>query len=103
LIEIRNQIVHPSPVPFGKLGWPESLQRLRERKVLGGNAPQSGTDVLDLLASHRMFEWAIRRCAEALDVIAGSDADRSWMFHRLAENLWRVVGMTKASKVPIND
>jgi len=91
LIEIRNQIVHPSPVPFGKPGWPESLQRLRERKVLNGNTPQSGTDVLDLLASHRIFEWAIQRCAEALDVIADSDAERSWMFHQLAENLWRVV------------
>jgi hypothetical protein len=78
-------------VPFGKPAWPESLQRLRERKVLDGNTPQSGTDVLDLLASHRMFEWAIQRCAEALDVIADSDPERSWMFHQLAANLWRVL------------
>jgi hypothetical protein len=91
LIEIRNQIVHPSPVPFGRPEWPESLQRLRDRKVLDGNTPQSGTYALALLASHRVFEWAVERCAEALDVVADSDAERSWMFHHSAENLWRVL------------
>jgi len=91
LIEIRNQIVHPSPVPFGKPEWPNSLQRLRDRKVLDGNTPQSGTDVLALLASHRVFEWAVAKCAEALDVVAASDPDRSWTFHQLAENLSRVL------------
>jgi len=91
LIEIRNQIVHPSPVPFGRPEWPESLQRLRDRKVLDGNTPQSGTYALALLASHGVFEWAVERCAEALDVVADSDAERSWMFHQSAENLWRVL------------
>ena len=91
LIEIRNQIVHPSPLPFGKAAWPESLQRLRDQTVLDGNAPQSGADVLALLASHRVFEWAIERCAEMLDAVADSDAERSWMFHQLADNLWRVL------------
>jgi len=99
LVEIRNQIVHPSPVPFGKPAWPQSLQRLRDWKVLDGKTPQSGMDVLDLLASHRMFEWAVERCAEALDVIADSDAERSWMFHQLAENLWRVLENPKPQEV----
>ena len=78
LIEIRNQIVHPSSVPFGKPEWPESLQRLRDRKVLDGNTPpQSGMHAVALLASHRVFEWAVVRCAEALDVVADSDPERS--------------------------
>ncbi len=92
LVEIRNQIVHPSSVPFGKSEWPESLQRLRDRKVLDGNTPpQSGMHALDLLASHPVFEWAVERCAEALDVVADSDPERSWMFHQSAKNLWRVL------------
>ncbi len=37
--------IHPS-VPFGKSEWPNSLQRLRDRKVLDGTTPQSGADVL---------------------------------------------------------
>ena len=89
LVEIRNQIVHPSSVPFGK---PESLQRLRDRKVLDGNTPpQSGMHALALLASHPVFEWAVERCAEALDVVADSDPERSWIFHQSAKNLWRVL------------
>ena len=91
LIEIRNQIVHPSSVPFGKPEWPESLQRLHDRKVLDGDAPQSGTHALAFLASHRVFEWAVERCAEALDVIADSDPGRAWLFHGQAWNLWRVL------------
>jgi hypothetical protein len=90
LIEVRNQIVHPSSVPFEKPEWPQSLQRLRDRGVLDGDAPQSGMHALALLASHRVFEWAVERCAEALDVIADSDPARAWLFHGQARNLWRV-------------
>ncbi len=92
LIEIRNQIVHPSSVPFAKPEWPESLRRLRDRKVLDGHMPpQSGMHALALLASHRVFDWAVERCAEALDVIAASDPQRSWLFYGQARNLWRVL------------
>lgn len=92
LVEIRNQIVHPSSVPFGKPEWPESLQRLRDCKVLDGNTPpRSGMHALALLASHPVFEWAVERCAEALDVVADSDPERSWMFHQSAKNLWRAL------------
>ena len=91
LVEVRNQIIHPAQVPFGKPEWPKSLQRLRDRGVLDGNMPQSGTDALDLLAKHRLLEWAAARCAEALDVVADSDPERAWMFHESAGNLWRVI------------
>jgi len=91
LVEVRNQIIHPVPVPFGKPEWPHSLQRLRDRKVLDGHVPQSGTDVLALLASHRLFEWAVERCADALDVVAACDPERAWMFRESARNLWRVL------------
>jgi hypothetical protein len=91
LIEIRNLIVHPAQVPFGKAEWPDSLQRLRERKVLDGNIPQSGTHALALLENHRLFAWAVERCAETLDVVADSDPERSLMFRGSAGNLWRVL------------
>jgi hypothetical protein len=91
LIEIRNQIVHPSPVPFGSYYWPASLERLRSQGVLDGRTPQSGADVLSILASHRLFEWAVEKCARTLDVISASDQDRAWMFHSLADNLWKVL------------
>jgi hypothetical protein len=95
LIEIRNQIVHPSSVPFEKPEWPESLQRLRDRRVLDGNTPQTGMHALALLASYRVFEWAVERCAEALDVVADSDAERAWLFHGQSRNLWRVMEKPK--------
>jgi hypothetical protein len=90
LVEVRNQIVHPSPVPFGIPEWPASLQRLRERKVLGGDIPQSGTDVLSLLANHNLFEWAVVTCAKTLEIVAASD-EREELFRGLVRNLWRVL------------
>jgi len=41
LIEFGNQIVHPSPLPFGRPSWPAPLQRLRDQKVIDGNTPQA--------------------------------------------------------------
>jgi len=90
LIEIRNQVIHPAHVPFGRPEWPGSVQRLRDRKVLDGNTPQSGGDVLVLLASHRLFEWAVRRCAEVVTIVAETD-DRSMVFRGCARNLRRVL------------
>jgi hypothetical protein len=91
LIEIRNLILHPSQVPFGKAEWPDSLKRLRDRKVLDGNIPQSGTHALALLETHLLFAWAVETCAEVLDVIADSDPERSGLFRGSAGNLWRVL------------
>jgi hypothetical protein len=90
LIEIRNLILHPSPLPSGGPRWPDSLKRLRERKVLDGNIPQSGTDELSLLASHRLFEWAVVTSAQTLDVVITSD-DRADFFRGLVRNLWQVL------------
>ena len=94
LIETRNQIVHPSPLPFGQPEWPASLKRLHELKVIEGNTPESGANALAMLGSHRLFEWAVERCAQALDLVADSDPDRAWMFHRHAEYLWHVLKQT---------
>ena len=90
LVEVRNQIVHPSQVPFGAAEWPDSIRRLRDRKVLDGKMPQSGTEALALLAKHKLFEWAVERCAETLDIVADSD-QRSLIFRGSARNLWRVL------------
>jgi hypothetical protein len=98
LIEIRNQIVHPSPLPFGQPEWPASLKRLHELKVIEGNTPESGANALAMLGTHRVFEWAVERCAQALDLVADSDPDRAWMFHRHAEYLWQVLKKPAAAK-----
>lgn len=91
LIAIRNQIVHPSPLPFGKPEWPVSLKRLHDLKVIDGNVPESGSNALALLCSHKVFEWAVERCAQTLDIVADSDPDRERMFHEIAAYLWEVL------------
>jgi hypothetical protein len=91
LIEIRNQIVHPSPLPFGTAEWPASLKRLHDLQVVDGNTPQSGADALMLLGSHRVLEWAVEKCAQALVAVADSDPERAWMFHRHADYLWQIL------------
>jgi hypothetical protein len=90
VIEIRNHIVHPSPLPFGKPEWPACLQRLLDRQVLVGDAPQSGTDVLALLANHAVLEWAVLQSAKVLELVAASD-DRTDVFRGQIRNLWLVL------------
>jgi hypothetical protein len=43
-----------------------------------------------MLATHKLFAWAVERCAETLDIIANSD-QRSAIFCGSAKNLWRVL------------
>jgi hypothetical protein len=90
VIEIRNHIVHPSPLPVEKPEWPASLQRLRDRYVLVGDMPQSSTDVLALLANHAVLEWAVVQSAEVLKLVAASD-DRTDVFRGQVRNLWLVL------------
>jgi hypothetical protein len=64
VIEIRNHIVHPSRLPYGKLEWPASLQRLRDQQVLLGDMPQrlvSKPAVLKTLACNLSMKFPLNR------------------------------------------
>ena len=56
LCEIRNEIVHPVPLPTGtKDGWPEYLRRVKDKLI----AVEQPGGLFAQLASHDLFTWAL--------------------------------------------
>jgi hypothetical protein len=94
LVEVRHEIMHPATLPFARGKCPDYVNRL-QLQLLDSYKPQSGAEILKLLASHRLFEWAIEKCCELLYAVAHSDPERTWMFGRLADNLREAISITR--------
>jgi len=61
LMEIRNEILHPVPLPTGTLdNWPDYLRRVKQKGLLTtSGAPNCDYVMLGQIASHRLFVWAV--------------------------------------------
>lgn len=61
LCEIRNEIVHPVPLPTGtKDDWPEYLRRVKDKRVAIENPkPDTNYTFFAQMASHDLFTWAV--------------------------------------------
>ena len=61
LMEIRNEIVHPVPLPTGTPdNWPDYLRRVKSKGLLSTTGkPNSDYVMLGQIASHKLFKWAI--------------------------------------------
>ena len=101
LVEVRHEIMHPVTLPFERGKCPDYVKRLLELQLLDSYRVQSGADILKLLASHRLFEWAIGRCCELLDAIALSDPPRARIFGGLADNLREVISITPSDPIAL--
>ncbi|MBI1983485.1 MAG: hypothetical protein HYS61_04735 [Acidobacteria bacterium] len=75
LIELRNEMIHPVPLPVGTPdGFPDYLRHLKE----GGLMESTGRADADYrflaqLASHRLFTWACRVTKDLFGSVASSD------------------------------
>jgi len=60
LVEIRNEIIHPVPLPPGAPdNWPHYLRRVKEKGLLTTTGDSNADYVLlGQIASHRLFTWA---------------------------------------------
>jgi hypothetical protein len=61
LCEVRNEILHPIPLPTGTAdNWPNYLRRIKEKKLLVEH-PDSNVHYtfFDQLASHDLFAWSV--------------------------------------------
>lgn len=83
-IEVRNEILHPSPKPFSTC--PGFIAELQSAGVLDTRQVDSGTSLLALIGSHRFFQWAALRCQKVVQCVVESD-DRKPMYAGLAANL----------------
>jgi hypothetical protein len=82
LIEVRNEVVHPSHAPTGTSdNWPAYLARLKKLGVLESTgAPDHDYLLLSQIASHRLFEWAVGVVRELYQVVIRSDLGRAAFF-----------------------
>ena len=60
-MEIRNEIIHPVPLPTGTPdNWPDYLRRVKSKGLLSTTGkPNSDYVMLGQIASHKLFMWAI--------------------------------------------
>lgn len=62
LVEIRNEIIHPVPLPSGTPdNWPDYLRRVKKKGLLTTTGdPNADYILLGQIASHRLFTWAVQ-------------------------------------------
>jgi hypothetical protein len=74
LCEVRNEIIHPVPLPTGTNdNWPEYLRRVKDKRVAVEH-PEPGTHYTFFaqMASHDLFAWAVVVIRGAYEVVIRS-------------------------------
>jgi hypothetical protein len=82
LIEVRNEVVHPSHAPTGTPdNWPVYLARLKKLGVLESTgAADHDYLLLGQIASHRLFVWAVQVVRSLYEAVIRSDPQRAPQF-----------------------
>jgi len=82
LIEIRNEIIHPVPLPPGTPdNWPDYLRPVKRRGLLSTTGdPKADYIMFSQVASHRLFEWAVKVTKKIYEAIVYSNPEKVLMF-----------------------
>ena len=82
LMEIRNEILHPVPLPTGTPdNWPDYLRRVKQKGLLTtSGAPNCDYVMLGQIASHRLFVWAVDVTKSLYRAIVYSNPAKVQMF-----------------------
>jgi hypothetical protein len=82
LVEIRNEIIHPVPLPTGTSdNWPEYLRRIKQKGLLSTTGdPDADYIMMSQIASHRLFAWAIDVTKQVYAVIVYFDRTKVPLF-----------------------
>lgn len=93
LIEIRNEIIHPVPLPPGTPdNWPDYLRRVKQRGLLLTTGdPKADYIMFDQISSHRLFEWAVEITKKLYEVIVYSNPDKILVFERYLDYNFQVL------------
>jgi hypothetical protein len=95
LIEIRNEIIHPIPLPAGTPdNWPDYLRHIKQKGLLSSTGdPNADYIMLAQIASHRLFEWAVGVTRVLYGAIVNSNPTKSQIFQNfLDENFETLFG-----------
>lgn len=95
LIEIRNEIIHPIPLPAGTTdNWPDYLRHIKQKGLLSSTGdPKADYIMLAQIASHRLFEWAVEVTRVLYGAIVNSSLTKAQLFQNfLDENFKTLFG-----------
>lgn len=78
LCEIRNEIIHPVPLPTGTNdSWPEYLRRVKNKKItIEHPEPNVHYTFFAQMASHDLFAWSVFVMYHAYEAVIHSFPDR---------------------------
>jgi hypothetical protein len=81
LCEVRNELVHPVPLPTGTFdNWPDYLRRIKDKRLLVGNSdPTIHHLFFGQMASHELFTWAVFVTYGVYQAVIKSVPDRGMM------------------------
>jgi hypothetical protein len=60
LIEIRNEIIHPAPLPAGTPdNWPSYLMYVKQKGLLSSTGDPNADYIMLSQIAHRLFGWSV--------------------------------------------
>lgn len=82
LVEIRNEIIHPVPLPSGTQdNWPVYLRRVKKKGLLTTTGdPNADYVLLAQIGSHKLFTWAVDVTKGLYEAVINSNAAKMQAF-----------------------
>ncbi|HXX22268.1 MAG TPA: hypothetical protein VEO19_03865 [Terriglobia bacterium] len=88
LIEVRNEMVHPVPLPTGSSdNCPEYLRPLKEAGLLSSTGRVPDYVFPEQLASHKLFAWSCRVTRDLFAHVAASDAKKYQLWREMVNHI----------------
>jgi hypothetical protein len=93
LAEIRNEIIHPVPLPVGTSdNWPDYLRRVKRHGLLCSTGdPNADYLMLSQMASHSLFKWAVGITERVYDAIVNSDPTKPASYQHFVQANFRTL------------
>lgn len=91
LIEVRNEMVHPVPLPPGTPdNWPTYLRDIKDAGLAESAGQSPDFSFMAQLGSHRLFAWSCRVTRDLFQRVADSNAGKSAMFQSFVEQFEKI-------------
>ena len=93
LIEIRNEIIHPHPLPAGTPdNWPDYLRHVKQKGLLSSTGdPNADYIMLAQIASHRLFGWSVEVINVLYGAIVNSNPTKAQLFQKFLDDNFKTL------------
>ncbi len=93
LTEIRNEIIHPNPMPTGTPdNWPDYLRHIKQKGLLSSTGdPTADYIMLAQIASHRLFNWSVEVTNGLYRAIVNSNPTKAQLFQNLLDENFKTL------------